>query len=66
MSSAVKVFAETAGGEWLPVGSARVEQHQGRDVLRLTLDASPTTGKLCVSLADLDVLRADGAAVGNA
>jgi hypothetical protein len=56
---AVKVFAETAGGEWLPVGSARVETVEGRQALRITLDASPTTGRLCVALADLDVLRAD-------
>jgi hypothetical protein len=66
MKIAVKIFGETADGAWMHVGSARVEQHEGRDVLRVTLDATPTTGRLCVALADLDVLRADSAAVGNA
>ena len=60
-SPAIMIFADTASG-WLPVGSARVEQHEGRQVLRINLDAMPVSGRLCLSLADVDVLRADGVA----
>ncbi len=63
---AVRIFAETAAGQWLPVGSAQVDRHAGRDVLRVTLDATPTTGRLCLSLADLDVLRHEETGAGHA